>query len=499
LSKTKSKDYFNTDHLKANLKQRSVRGGAITIAAQSSKFGLKFGSTIVLARLLVPEDYGLIGMATVVIGFVEYFKDLGLSTATIQRREINHQQISTLFWINIAVACLVALIVALLAPAVASFYNEPRLQKITLVLAINFIFGGLTVQHQALLRRQMQYVSLAKVEIASMFMGVATSVVAAYYGLNYWALVLMLVATTLTNAIGVWLACSWRPGLPRRNCDVGSMLAYGSNITGFGLVNYFSRNLDNILIGRRWGSQELGLYAQAYKLVLLPIQQINTPVTSVALPSLSSLQSEPQEYCRYYYKAMLSIAALGMPTIGFLFAFADQVILVVLGEQWLATVPIFKLLMPAALNATVGVGLGWAYQSLGNVNRQLRWGIGSSIVNAILFIIGVRWGAMGVAAAFGLSRPLFFLVGFAYCYDQTPLKLTQLLAHLRFPVIASMGAVVILTSTSLFTFFLDNPYLSLLIDLGFYVLFYFLIWILLPNGKKTLWAMLRLTKILRPK
>ena len=188
-----------------------------------------------------------------------------------------------------------------------------------------------------------------------------------------------------------------------------------------------------------------------------------------------------------------------MPTIGFLFAFADKVILVVLGEQWLATVPIFKLLMPAALNATVGVGLGWAYQSLGNVSRQLRWGIGSSIVNAILFIIGVRWGAMGVAAAFGLSRPLFFLVGFAYCYDQTPLKLTQLLAHLRFPVIASMGAVVILTSTSLFTFFPDNPYLSLLIDLGFYVLFYFLIWILLPNGKKTLWAMLRLTKILRPK
>ena len=499
MSKISPENYFNTDHLKTDLKKRSVRGGAVTIAAQSSKFILKFGSTIVLARLLVPEDYGLIGMATVVIGFVEYFKDLGLSTATIQRREINHQQISTLFWINIAVACLVALVVALLAPVVASFYNEPRLRDITLVLAINFIFGGLTVQHQALLKRQMQFTSLAKVEIVSMFAGVASAIVAAYWGFNYWALVVMLIATSVTNAIGVWLACSWRPGLPKRNSGVGSMLAYGSNITGFGLVNYFSRNLDNILIGRRWGSQELGLYAQAYKLILLPIQQINTPVTSVALPTLSSLQSEPQKYCRYYYKAMLSIAALGLPTIGFLFAFADKVILVVLGEQWLETVPIFKLLMPAALNATVGVGLGWAYQSLGNVGRQLRWGIGSSIINSILFIFGVRWGAMGVAAAFGLSRPLFFFVGFAYCYDRTPLKLTQLLAHLRFPIIASMGAMVILTSTSLFTFFPDNPYLSLLIDLGFYLLFYFLIWILLPNGKESLWGMFRLTKILRQK
>ena len=243
----------------------------------------------------------------------------------------------------------------------------------------------------------------------------------------------------------------------------------------------------------------MGLYAQAYKLVLLPIQQINTPVTSVALPTLSSLQSEPQQYYKYYYKAMLSISALGMPMIGFLFAFADKVILVVLGEQWLETVPIFQLLMPAALNAIVGVGLGWAYQSLGNVRRQLHWGIASSIANAILFVIGVRWGAIGVAAIFGLSRPLFLIVGFVYCYYQTPPKLTKLISTLYPPAFASIGAVVILTSTNLFSYFPNNPYLSLLIDLGLYILLYFLIWILLPNGRKDLWAMLQLTKVLRKK
>ena len=496
-SQAKDRNYFNTDHLKTDLKQRSVRGGIVTIAAQASKFSLKFGSTIVLARLLVPEDYGLIGMAAVIIGFVEYFKDLGLSTATIQRREINHQQISTLFWINLGVSCLVTLIVIFIAPAVAAFYKEPRLEGITLALAINFIFGGLTVQHQALLKRQMQFTSLAKIEIVSMFAGVLTAVISAYYGLNYWSLVLMLMATAFTNMLGVWIACKWRPGLPSRDSQISSMLAYGGNLTGFGVVNYFSRNLDNVLIGYRWGSQELGLYAQAYKLVLLPIQQINNPVTSVALPTLSSLQSEPAQYCRYYYKAMLSISALGLPLIGFLFASADKVILLVLGKQWLATVPIFKLLMPAAFNATIGVGLGWAYQSLGDVGRQLRWGIGSSIANAILFFIGVQWGAIGVAAIYGLSRPLFSIVGFAYCYHNTPLKLTKLIATLSYPTVASMGAAAIIASTNLLSYFRVNALVSILIDLALYTLLYFLIWIVLPNGRKSLWEMFKLVKMLR--
>ena len=345
----------------------------------------------------------------------------------------------------------------------------------------------------------MQFTSLAKIEIISIFMGVITAVFAAYYGLSYWSLVLMLMATALTNMIGVWIACPWRPGLPSRNSGVRSMLVYGGNMTGFGLVNYFSRNLDNVLIGWRWGSQELGLYAQAYKLVLLPIQQINTPVTSVALPTLSSLQSEPEQYCKYYYKAMLSISALGLPLIGFLFASADQVIFLVLGEQWLATVPIFKLLMPAAFNATIGVGLGWAYQSLGNVGRQLRWGIGSSIANVIIFIIGVRWGAIGVAAVYGLSRPLFSIVGFAYCYQNTPLRITKLAATLSHPAIASMGAATIIATTNLFPSVRSHALAILLIDLGLYTLLYFLIWMILPQGKKSLWQMLQLIQILRKK
>jgi O-antigen/teichoic acid export membrane protein len=457
------------------------------------------GSIVVLARLLAPEDFGLIGMVTVVIGFADLFKDLGLSTATIQKPEINHEQVSTLFWINLAISCATALVIASLSPVVAYFYGEPRLTWITLALTSNFIFGGLTVQHQALLRRQMNFTSLAKIEIISMLIGVVSAVVSAWYGLGYWALAIMQLAIAATNAIGVWIACSWRPGLPVQSSGIGSMLAFGGNLTGFNIVNYFSRNLDNILIGQYWGAQELGLYAQAYKLVLLPIVQINTPITSVVLPALSSLQAEPQKYCRYYYKAILLIGTLGMPIIGFLFASADKVILMLLGQQWLGVVPIFQFLMPAAFNATIGVSIGWVYQSLGRVDRQLRWGIVSSILNVILFAIGVRWGAIGVAASYGLSRPLFLVAGFMYCYKGTPLRFTQLAKTLFLPAFGSIGAATgLIAINQLLSFGLDNA-IALLIDFVLYTLLYFAIWIIIPHGRRTLFEVLKITKTLRQK
>lgn len=480
-------NYFDTAHLKANLKQRSVNGGVVTIAAQISKFSLKFGSTAILARLLTPEDYGLIGMVTVVIGLVEYFKDLGLSTATIQRSQINHRQVSTLFWINLGVSLGVALIVAAFSPAIAYFYHEPRLTSITLALAINFVFGGLSIQHQALLSRQMFFISLAIIDIVSIVIGIVTAMITAYYGWQYWALVWMLLATSLSNTLGVWIACSWRPGLPSFDSGVASMLAFGGNLTGFGLVNYFSRNLDNLLIGRRWGSQQLGLYAQAYRLLLLPIQQINIPITSVALPTLASLQNEPEKYSRYYYQAILLITTLGMPVVGLMFACADQFILLMLGKQWLGAVPLFQCLMPAAFVGTFNVAPGWVYQSLGRAGRQLRLGVIVAFITTAVFVFSVQWGAMGVAIAYGISQPILMFIAVYYCYLGTFLKFKSFLAAIARPTIAVMVAVMGLMVMRHFVLSsIINLVLGLFVATCLYILFYAVIWVTLPGGKRTL-------------
>lgn len=482
------RDYFDTNHLEGNLKRRSVRGGAVTIAAQASKFVLKLGSTAVLARLLVPEDYGLIGMATVIVGFVEYFKDLGLSAATIQQAKINHQQVSTLFWINVVIGCLVALVVALLAPAVALIYQEPRLRTITLCLAISFVFSGLTVQHQALLQRQMEFSSLAKIEIIALINGIVGSIISAYYGAGYWSLVILQLLTVASNAIGVWFFCRWRPGLPSRNANIGSMLNFGRDLTGFNIINYFSRNLDNFLIGRVWGAQQLGLYAKAYQLVLLPINQINVPVDRVALPALSRLQNDPERYQRYYGRALLAITFLGMPLVMFLCVSADKVILLLLGKEWLNAIPIFQFLIPAAFIGTFNLATGWVYQSLNRNDRQLRWGIFSSVLNVIIFAVAIKWGALGIAAAYGFSRIIIVIPAIVYCYKGTWLKLTDFFAIIFLPTFGSIGAAIgVFILQRLFLREIElNTFASFSLDCLVYILFYGLIWCLIPQGRKRL-------------
>ncbi|MHC4216434.1 MAG: oligosaccharide flippase family protein, partial [Planctomycetota bacterium] len=226
-------EIFKTEHLKSELASRSIQGGTFSITAQASRFCLQLGSMVVLGRLLDVEDFGLVAMVFVVTNFVAMFKDMGLSMATVQKPEINHKQISTLFWINLTISVLMTIVTIGIAPVISWFYEEPRLTWITVVSSLAFIFGGFTIQHQALLRRQMRFGVLALIQITSMLVGVLAGIVLAWCGGGYWAIVIIPLVTAVVASIGVWLTCGWRPGLPVRNSGVRTMLAFGGHVTGF--------------------------------------------------------------------------------------------------------------------------------------------------------------------------------------------------------------------------------------------------------------------------
>ncbi len=413
---------FDTEHLKADLKGRSVRGGAVTMAGQIVKLLLHTGSTAVLARLLTPKDFGLIAMVTAITGLVSMFKDMGLSMATVQKDEINHAQISTLFWVNVGLSFLIMLVTAALAPAIAWFYGEPRLIWITLALAGAFIFSGLSIQHQALLRRQMRFGTLAVIEITSIAVGIATAIIAAWRGTSYWALVLMQIATAIAFTIGVLFACRWRPGLPVRRCGVRSMLAFGGNLTGFNFLNYFARNMDNVLIGRFWGPGQLGLYSRAYGLLLFPIHQVTGPITAVAIPALSRLQDDPERYRQYYYRAINLIAFISIPLVMVMAALSDEIIMVLLGKQWIGAGIIFKVLALTAIFQPVLSTTGWVYISLGQTKRMMYWGLISVPVIIMSFIIGLPWGPVGVAASYAICVVLILFPCLWFAFRYSPLN-----------------------------------------------------------------------------
>jgi len=408
-SSSHSDRFLRTDHLKADLKQRSMRGGIVTVAAQPLRIGLSLVVNVMLARLLTPQDYGLVGMVAAVTGFITLFKDLGLSTATIQREEISHDQVSTLFWINIALGGITALITAALAPVIARFYHEPRLIPITIALAFGFIISGLGSQHAALLNRQMEFTRLITNDIVSQVVGVGAGIVAAWYGLGYWALVIFPLVTTTVSTLGFWVACGWKPGLPVKQAGVRSMLAFGANLTGFGVVNYFARNLDNVLIGRFWGAQQLGLYTKAYQLLLLPLNQINSPIANVAIPALSRIADAPVRYRRLYLRVLEKVVLLTMPLAVFMIATSDWLVQLLLGAQWSDANGIFMLLGIAGFLQPVVNTTGWLFISQGRSRDMFQCGVISSSITILSFLIGLPWGPTGVAASYSVVFGLVIL------------------------------------------------------------------------------------------
>lgn len=478
--------YFCTDHLKANLKNRSVSGGAVTTITQFCKFCLNLGSTVVLARLLLPQDYGLVGMVTVVTNFISLFKDLGLSMATVQSSTINHKQVSTLFWINVTISFILMLLLAGLSPLIAQFYGEPRLVRITLVLSIGFIFGGLTTQHQALLNRQMRFIELAAIDISSISISIAFAISLALVGAGYWALIAFQLTGIITNTVGVWFVCNWRPGAISFKSDIRSMIAFGGNITAYSILNYFSRNLDNVLIGRYWGSSQLGLYSKAYQLLLLPIQQINAPITAVAIPTLSRLVDSPEQYRKTYLRIVEKIALLTMPLVTFMIVTSDWLVYIFLGEQWSEASKIFTLLGIAALFQPISNTVGWLFLTQGRTAQQLKWGLIGETLTILSILAGLPWGAFGVAACYSISGACLRTPLLYWFVGQTGLiRMADFYRTIAPMICASLGVLVTLLSLRHWIK-ISDPLIGILVSLTLTIVVVLLITTVIPAGRRIL-------------
>ena len=434
----KYKNLFDTTHLQSDIKKRSLRSGAVTISAQGIMFVLQLGSTMILARILSPQDYGINAMAVTISGFASMFSSLGLSTATVQRADINHEQVSTLFWINAAIGLLLTLIIAAISPAAAWFYKTPEMLWVMLSLSVTFTISGLSVQHSALLTRQMKFYSLAKISVLSSFAGIVVAIITGYYGFGYWALVFNSLTNVVVITIGTWLACKWIPGKPSRSAGVGSMIKFGSDLVGFNVINYFSRNLDNVLIGRYHGSGALGLYSKAYQLLMMPITNLRNPMTSVAMPALSRLQNEPEQYRTYYLKCVSLLAFVSMPLVAFMFVCSEHLINLLLGPQWQGANEIFKILAIAAFIQPFSGTTGMVLISTGRSRLYLFLGLFGAIVICLSFVSGLPWGPKGVATGYVIANYILLFPIFFYTFKNTSISIGDVLSAVYKPVCASV-------------------------------------------------------------
>ncbi|MBS3917375.1 MAG: lipopolysaccharide biosynthesis protein [Deltaproteobacteria bacterium] len=446
---------------------------------------MRTGSTIILARLLIPEQFGLVGMVTALTGFSETFKDLGLSDATVQQKNITHEQVSTLFWINTSLGVMITLFVVAVSPAIAWFYSEPRLLEVSLVLSLSYLFSGLTVQHQAILRRQMRFVQIGSVHVLSSAIGVALGITMAIRDCGYWALVGMNLSTTIFTAVGTWTICRWRPGYHMSLAKIGSMLRFGRDITGFNIINYFSRNLDNILIGRYCGAGSLGLYDRAYKLMMLPIQQVRVPLASVGMPALSTLQNDPGKF-RLYYKKFLSILSFFyMPLVVYLIIYSDVIILLLLGKDWIDAAYIFKILGITAFIQPVSTTRGLVMVSCGKTKKYLISGIANALGMILTFSIGIHWGVTGIAIGYAIANYSMLLPLLYYSFNETPISISLFFKAIALPAFCSMmmGLILIIMANKIQY---ENALSELVVSLLAAIIIYCTIFLLFPRGRERL-------------
>jgi PST family polysaccharide transporter len=380
-------------------RRTAVNGGVYLAITQVSRLILTTISAIVLARLLSPDDYGVVAMAAPVLSFIMMFQDLGLSAATIQRPTVSQTQSAALFWINVSASVALALLLLAISPLVAWFYGDPRPAWITAASGLVMLVTGIRLQHAALLDRDLRFGIACATEIVSALVTLIASLIAAYLMQSYWALFIGSLSGALVQTVMIWSASAFRPGWRPRWRGAGDMLRFGGHITGFNLVNFFVRNADNVLIAKFAGASALGLYDRSYKLMMLPIHSINAPVSRLLLPLLSRLRDDPARYRRTYLLALRMVLLASVPGIAIVTALSDRVMPFLLGERWAATAPIFFWLGLTGLVQPVANLNGVLFMSAGRTKVMAQIGLASAFVTLIGFAIGLRWGAEGVAAS----------------------------------------------------------------------------------------------------
>ena len=406
------------------LRHLAVRGAGVTVLSGGLVQAIQVIATVVLARLLTPEDFGVVAMVTTFSLLFLNFGLNGFTEAVLQREEIDHFLVSNLFWINLAAGLLLTAGFAAAGSLVARFYSNPRVTPVAAGISATILITSTSVLHLALLKRAMHFFAVSVNDIVARAISVAASILLAWAGWGCWALVAGAVAQSLSTSLGAFTLCRWVPSRPRRVAGTASMVRFAMHVYGRFSLNYCARNMDNALVGWRFNAQALGFYKKAYDLFALSAPLFVQSLTSVAVSALSRLKRDSHEFRRYLLSALSLAAFVGMGLGTDLTLVGKDVIRLLLGPAWEPAGRIFTFFGPGIGMMFIYGTHSWIHLSIGRADRWLRWTIFELAVTGLLFVLGLRWGPAGIALAWTASfwiltipalwyagRPIHFTIG----------------------------------------------------------------------------------------
>lgn len=456
-----------------NLRGSAISGIKWGVVAQVINQCFAFGISIVLARLLGPKSYGLVGMVTVYSNFVSLLSELGFGLTLIQRKGLSEEHLSTAFWATTLMGVLMTLVMIALAPVIMLFYHDTLLQSLSAALGLRFTIASLGVVQIALLTRHMRFKQIAIIEIGSAISGGIVGLLVATKGGGPWSLVAQTLTASLVSTGFAWLLSKWRPAFLFRMSACRDLLGLSAYVLCFNFVNYWARNLDNLLIGRFCGASALGFYSRAYSLMLLPLNQVTQVLSKVMLPALSKIQDDKSRVKAVYIKSTGLIALLTFPMMVGLFVVSNEFILVLLGLKWKETIPLLKLFCVVGLLQSVTSTLGWLTTSQGRMRMYFWVGVVNASAFVVSFFVGLPWGTRGVACSYAICNVLTLYPLWTICGKIIDLSFLEVSISLRGILVCSSAMGVSVAVLRLFIPSEASLVISLFIQIAVGVMIYF--------------------------
>ncbi|QBI20295.1 lipopolysaccharide biosynthesis protein [Egibacter rhizosphaerae] len=477
----------------------AVAGARWLTVAQVVTQVTRTGVQILLARLLLPSDFGLMAMALVVTNFLDIFRDLGTRAAIIQRREVTPTILSSLFYVNVGFGVALSLGVALLAPLAAALLGDGNVTPVLQVLGLSIALSSFGLVQLGLLYRDMRYRWIGALHVTSALVQAGVSVGLALSGFGVWSLVGGTLAGALASTLLAWLASSWRPSWSFSASEVRSVWSFSLNLSGSHLVGFLVGNLDKVIIGRLLGTTSLGYYTLAQRILMYPIRSITQMAQEVLLPSMARRQDDDEALTDQFMRAGAVIALTTFPLMAIAAVLAEPFVRVVLGEQWLPAAPLIAVLGPVGALQSLNYTVSALYQAKGRTDWLLRFGVVAGVVYVLGYVIGARWGLMGVAVGYTVAVLVLTYPAFAI-----PFRLIGASTRAYARVVAPFAVGAILASAAargtlelLATMNVIEPVALALAAPAGLVPYALLLWLLRPGGVDDAARVVGLGRLLR--
>jgi lipopolysaccharide exporter len=446
-----------------SLTRKATSGVAWSAVFQVGRQLLSIVSVFVLAHFVPPGAYGVVAMAVICMNFLETFRDLGTTNALVREPDLTDALISSIFWLNCILGTAVTLCMVLVSVPVAAFFHEPQLSPVVRALSVTFFLNALGVVPTALLNREMSFRNINVASFAGAVVGTALSIAMAIRGAGVWSLVAGTLTSTAVNTVAVWTLCPWRVQWVLKWKPIRSIASYTLHLSGFNILNYLSRNADNLIVGRFLGDISLGHYQMAYTVMTYPLSTFSSVICQVLFPAMSQVHDDNVRFRRAFIRTCMLISLFTFPMMLGLTVTARPLVYVVLGEKWLPVGGLLTVFGPLGMVQSITTVAGIIYNAKGRTDLMFRWGVTSSILFVLSFFIGLRWGIMGVATSYAIMFALLLVPGLVIPFRLIELSLWDFCKHL-WPVLKAsllMTAVVAAWMAALRWLGVTSPHVTL--------------------------------------